>query len=188
MTAAKKEGEGGRKERQQTRVSHLPKVLLHAKGKDAGGGKTDRVDPKVAGFEVRKKTEAFVAAKVGDVQTFGVELVDGGEEFPGPCDGLGLKVVTKGPVAEHLKEGVMIRVFAHIIEIVVLSSCSDALLRVCGALQLSQLARRVRRAQEDGLELVHARVGKLDGRVVVWNNTRRPHKLVSLFLKERDER
>jgi hypothetical protein len=43
-----------------------------------------------------------------------------GEQLPGPGDGVLLEVVPKGPVAQHLKEGVVVRVLAHVVQVVVL--------------------------------------------------------------------
>ena len=37
------------------------------------------------------------------------------EEFPGIGNGALLEVVPKGPVAQHLKEGVVVHILAHII-------------------------------------------------------------------------
>mmetsp|Transcript_51491 Transcript_51491/g.85529 ORF Transcript_51491/g.85529 Transcript_51491/m.85529 type:complete len:613 (+) Transcript_51491:698-2536(+) len=164
--------------------AHLPEVLLHAKGKDAGGRDADEVDPEVAGLSIRLEVELSVAAKVGDVETGRVEAIDRGQKLPSPLDGLGLEVVPEGPVAEHLEEGVVVRVLSHVVQVVVLSSSPDALLGVGGSLQLSQVARGIGRPQEDWLELVHACVGELDGGVVVRDHTRRPHKVVSFSLKE----
>ena len=67
-----------------------------------------------------------------------------------------LEVVAKGPVAEHLKEGVVVHILADVIEVVVLAACTDALLAVDGALQLAKLAVGIHSAQEDRLELQHS--------------------------------
>ena len=72
--------------------------------------------------------------------------------------------ISKGPVPKHFKEGVVIRVFAHVIQIVVLSASSDALLRVHGSLQLRQVTAGVHRAREDRLELGGRVKGRKEGR------------------------
>lgn len=64
-----------------------------------------------------------------------------------------LKVIPKGPVPQHLEEGVMVSISAHILQIVVLPSRTHALLAVHHAPVLGQLAPGVYRAQENGLEL-----------------------------------
>lgn len=63
------------------------------------------------------------------------------------------EVVSKRPIAQHLKEGVVIKVPAHIIQIVVLPTGTDTLLAVRHAAVGGQLAAGVRRAQKNRLEL-----------------------------------
>lgn len=63
------------------------------------------------------------------------------------------EVVSKRPVAQHFKECVVIKVPAHVVQIVVLPAGADTLLAVDHAAVGGQLAAGVRRAQEDGLEL-----------------------------------
>ena len=82
-----------------------------------------------------------------------------------------LEVLAKGPVAQHLEEGVVIRVLPDIVQVlsrpsdlrvrydstdgrtVVLSAGADTLLRVVGALNGCQRRAGVYCAQEDGLVL-----------------------------------
>lgn len=64
-----------------------------------------------------------------------------------------LKVIPKGPVPQHLEEGVMVSISAHILQVVVLPSRTHTLLAVHHAPVLGQLASGVHRAQENGLEL-----------------------------------
>lgn len=71
-----------------------------------------------------------------------------------------------------------------ILKIVVLSTGADALLAVRSALQIGLFASRVNLAQEDGLELVHTRVGELQGGVIVGNDGGGRHKRVSMLLHE----
>ena len=49
------------------------------------------------------------------------------EQLPGIGDGLLLEIVPKGPIAQHLKEGVVIHILAHIIQVIVFASSSYAL-------------------------------------------------------------
>jgi len=64
-----------------------------------------------------------------------------------------LKVIPKGPVPQHLEEGVMVSISTHILQVVVLPSRTHALLAVHHPPVPRQLAPGVRRAQENGLEL-----------------------------------
>lgn len=44
------------------------------------------------------------------------------KQFPGPTDGFLLEIVPKGPVAKHLKEGVVVHILADIVKVVVLAT------------------------------------------------------------------
>lgn len=44
------------------------------------------------------------------------------EELPGVANGFLLEVVPKGPVAQHLKEGVVVHILAHVIQVIVLAA------------------------------------------------------------------
>jgi hypothetical protein len=78
----------------------------------------------------------------------------------------------------------MIGVFAHIGQVIVLSTSSNALLTVNSAVQLCKRGFGVRRAQEYRLELIHSCISKEKRRVPVWYNRRGRVKDVSLLLHE----
>lgn len=64
---------------------------------------------------IRLKPLRSIPAKVGGIQAGRVQFVDLSQQLPGPRDGLLLEVVPKRPVAQHLKEGVVVHVLAHIV-------------------------------------------------------------------------
>lgn len=64
-----------------------------------------------------------------------------------------LKVVSEGPGAQHLKEGVVVHVLAHIIQVIVLAPSADALLCVSCTLESGHGVGRVNGVQENRLEL-----------------------------------
>eukprot|EP00959_Pyramimonas_sp_CCMP1952_P049085 1025194-Pyramimonas_sp.AAC.1 len=103
---------------------------------------------------------------------------------PGHRDGLALEVVPEGPIAQHLEEGVVIGVLAHVVQVVVLAAGADALLCVRRALQLREGAVGVSLAEEDSLELVHAGIGEEQGGVVVGHHGGRNHVRVSVRFHE----
>ena len=117
-------------------VGHHPEVVLLVAVDDVDVG----IEADGAEFFGPEVPAFFIA--VGRVAFFLVRLVDGGEdaargefealddEFPAPGDSLFFEVVAKGPVPEHLKEGVVVGVEAHVFEVVVLAASADALLRV----------------------------------------------------------
>lgn len=49
------------------------------------------------------------------------------QQLPGKANRALLEVVSKGPVAQHLKEGVVVHILANIVQVIVLASCSYAL-------------------------------------------------------------
>ena len=64
-----------------------------------------------------------------------------------------LEEISKGPVPKHLKEGVMVRVFSHIIKVIVFASSSDTLLTVDHTRQFGKVTARINSALKDWLEL-----------------------------------
>jgi len=102
------------------------------------------------------------------------------DQLPRPVDGFLFEIIAEAPVAEHLEKRVVIRVEADVIEVVVLAAGADALLRV------GRAARRVRAldlAEENGHELVHARVGEEQIRTL-GQQARRRHDRVALRFEE----
>mmetsp|Transcript_79385 Transcript_79385/g.230479 ORF Transcript_79385/g.230479 Transcript_79385/m.230479 type:complete len:459 (-) Transcript_79385:73-1449(-) len=168
-------------------VAHLPEVVLHVPGEDPLRGQV--LLPELLRLQVGRHARLLrVAAVVGGVDARRVQVVHLREQLPRPLDGLGLEVVPEGPVAKHLKEGVVVHVLADVLQVVVLAARTDALLRVGGALELREGVGRVDLPHEDGLELVHASVDEEQGWVVVGHHGRRGHEGVLLLLKELDER
>ena len=85
-------------------------------------------------------------------------------------DGVALEIVAKGKIAQHLEEGVMARGIADVLQVVVLAACAHAALRGGGALVGARFL-----AEEDVLELHHARIGKQQGGVVARHQRARGH-------------
>ena len=91
----------------------------------------------------------------------------------------------------------MVDVLADIVQIIVLASSTNALLRVAGSLQLSKRTGGVdlgvrgdcecNLSQEDGLVLIHSGIRKEKRRIVEGNNGGGFDKGVSVVLKELDK-
>lgn len=64
-----------------------------------------------------------------------------------------LEVISKGPRSQHLKEGVVVHVLAHVVQVIVFPTGADALLRVGGTPQPGHGVGWVNGVEEDGLEL-----------------------------------
>lgn len=91
------------------------------------------------------------------------------------------------PIAQHLEEGVVVAILANIVEIIMFATSADALLTVHSTLQLRHWVRLADSAQEDGLELVHARVGEQQSRVIVGDDGRAGHNRVPSLLEVIEE-
>ena len=143
----------------RTGVTHFPEVAVSVEAHDAVIRKTGHVLPNLPGF--------VIVLIHGGEQAFLRELPHFGQKFPSPGDGFFLVVVAEAPVAKHLEEGVVVVVAAHHVEVVVLTGHAEALLAVAYALPALRIV-----AQEDSLELVHARVREHERRVVMRNHRR----------------
>lgn len=54
-----------------------------------------------------------------------------------------LEIISKRPGAQHLKEGVMVDIFAHVIQVIVFAPSPDALLGIGSSAQLRHRVRWV---------------------------------------------
>src|SRR3546814_5950606 len=86
------------------------------------------------------------------------------------------------PVAEHLEKGVVARGVADLVEVVVLAAGTQAALDV-GRAHVAAL----RGAEEDVLELDHARIGEQQGRIVAGHQRRGRHDGVAAGGEELEE-
>jgi hypothetical protein len=84
-----------------------------------------------------------LAAKIRRIDARWVQAVHLGQKLPGERNGLFLEVVTEGPVAEHLKERVVVRVLTDVVQVVVFTSGADTFLRVGSSLPLGHVTGRV---------------------------------------------
>ena len=179
-------------------VAHHPEVvfLVAVHDVDVGVEADGAVmrGPEFPGFLVAVGGVAlgFVGLVNGGIDALGGEFPAVDDELPRPADGFLFEVVAEGPVAEHLEEGVVVGVEADVIEVVVLAAGADALLCVGGAgVAAGDCARpfahvRAAFAEEDGDELVHARVGEKEVRRIRHERAAR-HDGVLLLTEEIEE-
>src|SRR5438874_1873097 len=150
-----------------TSVAHHPEVILFVAiddmdfGIEPGSPKLLR--PKFISFLIE-----FAGIAFGFVRRInrGIEAVfrefpNLRQEFPGPVDRFFLEVIAKGPVAEHLEEGVVVSVQTNILKIIMFAAGADAFLCVgrtrIFAWNCTWPFRDIRRAlaEKDRHELIH---------------------------------
>ncbi len=108
------------------------------------------------------------ALEDGDVEFVFVdcEPVIRSDEFPSVGNRILLEIVAERKIAQHLEKRVVTIGEADVFEIVMFAAGTHAFLRGCGALVVAGFE-----AEEDVLELVHARVGE-EQRGIVGRNER----------------
>ena len=167
----------------RTGIAHRPEVvggvrraLVVADANHALGRNTDFLVPDVIGL--------VIGGVDGDPELFlgQVQPLVGGQELPGVMDGITLEIVAEAEVAQHFEEGVVTRGVADVFQVVVLAAGTHALLAGGGA-GIGALFQ----AQEAVLELVHARVGEQQGRVVRRNQRAGSDTGVPFFFEEAQE-
>lgn len=107
------------------------------------------------GLEIRLQTKLFVPLEIGDIQPIRRQPIDPRQKVPTTVDGLLFEIVAKRPVPQHFEKGVMVRVFTDVVQVVVLSTGSDTLLRVDGSFEGAHLGVGVGGTEEEGFILVH---------------------------------
>ncbi len=143
-----------------TRIAHGPEIFLQPGNRNHAVARRSHAYPQRRGVGVGGKLYAgrgCSSAEHGEikpVERYG-EPFRGGDQLPGKGDGLFFEVIAKGKIAQHLEKGVVAIGEADIFEVVVLAPGAHAFLRGGGALVVALLE-----AEENVLELVHARIGK----------------------------
>jgi hypothetical protein len=128
--------------------------------------------PKTRGFIVCAQI-ADVVPKDRSVQALLGQPPHLGQELPGPGNGLLFVIVAKGPVAKHLKKGVMRAIVTHVLQVIVLSRDAHTFLRVRNTCILART-----QAQKHVLELVHSGVGEQQGRIIYRDQRSARHNRV----------
>ena len=102
-----------------------------------------------------------------------------GDQFPGKLDGFALEVVAERKVPQHLKECVVAARKPNVFQVLMLAAGAHAFL-AGGRPTYSALLR----AEEEIFELVYARVGEQQRRVIGRHQRRGVHPAVPLRLKK----
>ena len=181
-----------------TGVAHHPEIVLLVAVDDMDGGIEagfgENIRPDIIGLliEFGGVTLACIGFVDGGEETLGRDTPNFGDQFPTPINGFLFEVIPEGPVAEHLEEGVVVGIEAHVLEIVMLSAGPDAFLGVgspgvfvcLGSSPFGNIGLFV--TQKDGHKLVHAGIGKKQSRGIRQQRSR-GHDGVALLGKKIEE-
>lgn len=162
----------------RTGRTHFPEVILGIEWQNALSWEV--LEPDVLGFFIRRGL--FVTAKVRSVESRGIHLVFLRQTLPCHFDGFLLEVVSERPVSQHFKEGVVVDILTDIVQVVVFSTSTDALLGVDGTLQRRHGKTWIASSQEKWLVLIHTSIGEKQSRIVHRNTRTRLPELVSMLL------
>ena len=143
--------------------SHFPKVIFFITGQDALFG--NMFFPVIISIVIFFQTFIRSTFKNGYIQIFGIDFVNFGQQFPCPSNGFFLKIVSKTPVAQHFKHGVMVGIQTYFFQIVVLTGYTQTLLCIGNTFILWFFV-----SQKIFFKLIHSRIGKHQSRVVFQNN------------------
>ena len=180
----------------RTRVAHHPEVVLLVAGHDvdlrieSGSAKMHR--PMVPRLLVELARIARARRIDRGIETRSGKFPAIDEQLPSPVDGFFFEVITEAPIPEHLEERVMVGIEPDILEVVVLSSGTDAFLRIGRTRVRSRDGARKARdiglgiAEKNRDELVHPRVGEKQVRRV-GHQARRRHDGVLLPAEKVEE-
>ncbi len=120
--------------------------------------------PVFVSLVVGRHTVFLVSTEHRDIEFVLVYLHHFSQELPSPCYGFLLEIVAERPVTHHFEHGVMIGVTAHFFQIVVLTGHTQTLLDISHTRSLARVV-----TQENILKLIHTRIGKHQGRVILYN-------------------
>lgn len=101
-------------------------------------------------------TQFLVSSKISGIQSVCRYIVNLCQQLPSPsCNGFFFKVITKRPIAKHIKECVVIRILIHIIKVNMFATSTNEFLCITCPLQVPHFASWVHCSPKHGLELVH---------------------------------
>ena len=154
------------------RLTHLPEIVVLVAADDVVFGK--KLLPIVVSLLVERHAVLVRTFEHRGVHPLGGQPVNVVQQLPGPLDRLLLEIVAVGPVAQHFEHRMVIGVVADLLQVVVLARDAQAFLRI-GRTRV--FAGRV--AQENILELVHARIGEHQRGVALDDHRGRRHDNVA---------
>src|SRR5262245_46779491 len=147
-------------------LTHLPEILFFPEAFDPLRRQATDLSPESFGL--------IIVEINGRPQLIFWQSPFPGQKLPGPLDGFGLIVVTKGPVTEHLKKSMVVGVPADRFQIVMLAANAQALLRA-GSAHVGQAFL----TEKNIFKLDHPCIGEKQGWIFVRYQGRAPHRGVA---------
>ena len=149
----------------RSRVAHLPEVVMLVAIDDMVGG--EMLSPVTGSLIVAVEMLVGITFKHRHVEVLGIEMKHVDKVFVGIIDGPLLKIITKAPVAQHLKHGVVREgcVASYLFKVIVLSADAQTFLRISAAPGIGIFG-----AKDNVFPLVHARIGEHQCGVVLHHN------------------
>ena len=137
-------------------ILHIPVHDMHVRVQPSG---TEQLSPEIPGFPVKLSGVALALVRRvhGGVQAFRRKSPPLHDQLPGPADSFLLEIIPEGPVPQHFKKRVVVGVIPHILQVIVLAACADALLGIRSA---GGRPRGSPYAQEIRDKLIHAGICK----------------------------
>ena len=144
-------------------IAHLPEVVgsvalafVVANADDSVGRQADFIQPDVVGFFV-------FGIHGGQELVFGqVQPLRRGEKFPRKQQSIAFEIIAKAEIAQHFKKSVVAGGIAHVFQVIVFATGAHAFLAGGGA-----VIRALIKTEKHVFKLVHARIGKQQGFVVL---------------------
>ena len=107
-------------------ITHLPEVVVLIPVDNALGRQV--LCPDSSSLIIALKAFGGSSLKDRHIEALGGEVEYLSQIFPSPVNSFVLEVIPEGPVPKHLKHRVVIRIMAHLLEVVVLTAYAKALL------------------------------------------------------------
>src|ERR1700752_1519923 len=156
-------------------LAHLPEIILASKTQNSLARRAPFF-PEALGVFVRSDfLVAFVNRKP---QPLRIEFQNIYEQVPRIANRVLFEIIAKRKIAEHLEERVMPRSFTDFVEVIVFAAGADTLLRRSSSHVVAFFP-----AEESVFELIHARVGKQQRRIIGRQQWRGAHARVAVLLE-----
>ena len=110
----------------RTRIAHLPEIIMFVTIDDMSF--RQELFPIAGSLVVTRKAFGRTSFEHGCIQTVGVQFQHFYQVFPCPTDRFLFEIVTKRPVSQHLKHGVVVRVVSYLFQVVMFATHTKTLL------------------------------------------------------------